>query len=122
MEFCILAVVGQEQTYGYRLLQRLQDLPPLGFTEGSVYRALGRLIDAGLVRVTTRCSSLGPPRRYLSLTADGRQRLTHMRTYWLRVGASIEALMGDAGASGRRGATETPAATRVVPTPRRRSP
>jgi len=93
VEFCILLVVAEEQTYGYRLMKRLEDLPPLGFTKATVYPALARLIDEGLVRVRMRSSPLGPPRRYLSLTADGRQRLKHMRNQWLRVGASVEALM-----------------------------
>ena len=93
VEFCILLVVAEERTYGYRVVRRLQEMPPLGFEEGTVYPALARLIDEGLIRVTARMSPLGPPRRYLSLTADGRQRLKHMRNQWLRVGASVEALM-----------------------------
>jgi len=97
VEFCILLAVAEEKTYGYQLLQRLQDLPPLGFRAGTVYPALARLIDGGLIRVAARSSPLGPPRRYLSLTADGRQRLRHMRNECLRVGASVTSLMPNAG-------------------------
>jgi PadR family transcriptional regulator PadR len=93
VEFCILLVVGGEESYGYRLVQRLRGLPNLNFTEGTVYPALARLIEDGLIRVTERSSPLGPPRRYLSLTASGKNRLKEMSDHWLSVRASVETLM-----------------------------
>jgi len=93
VEFCILLVVGGEESYGYSLVQRLRGLPNLNFTEGTVYPALTRLLEDGLIRVTERSSPLGPPRRYLSLTTNGRNRLKEMSDHWLSVCASVETLM-----------------------------
>lgn len=93
MEFCILLVVGREECYGYSLVQRLRELPNLSLSEGTVYPALARLIDDGLVRATRRPSPKGPPRRYLTLTAAGRKRLREMSTHWWSLRASVEALM-----------------------------
>ena len=93
VEFCILLVVDGEESYGYSLVQRLRGLPNLNFTEGTVYPALARLIEDGLIRATERSSSLGPPRRYLSLTVRGRNRLKEMSDHWLSVRASVETLM-----------------------------
>ena len=93
VEFCILLVVGGEESYGYSLVQRLRGLPNLDFTEGTVYPALARLIEDGLIRVTERSSPLGPPRRYLLLTASGKNRLKEMGNHWLSVRASVETLM-----------------------------
>jgi PadR family transcriptional regulator PadR len=93
VEFCILLVLGGEESYGYSLVQRLRELPNLNFTEGTVYPALARLIEDGLIRVTERPSPLGPPRRYLSLTASGRNRLKEMSDHWLKVCTSVETLM-----------------------------
>ena len=93
VEFCILLVVGSEESYGYNLVQRLREMPNLTFTEGTVYPALARLIDDGLIRTTERRSPLGPPRRYLSLTARGSVRLAEIRNHWLGVCTSVETLM-----------------------------
>ena len=93
VEFCILLVVGREESYGYDLVRKLRDTPTLSFTEGTVYPALARLIEEGLIRATERHSSVGPPRRYLSLTRSGRDRLAEMGRHWLGVCGSVETLM-----------------------------
>ena len=93
VEFCILLVVESEESYGYSLVQKLRSTPNLSFTEGTVYPALGRLIEDGLVRATKRPSSKGPPRRYLSLTAAGKLRLAEMSNYWLGICSSVDTLI-----------------------------
>ena len=93
VELCILLVVGSEECYGYSLVQRLREAPNLNFSEGTVYPALTRLIEEGLIRATERPSKLGPPRRYLSLTAEGKRRLTEIRRHWQGVCNSVEMLM-----------------------------
>ena len=93
VEFCILLVVASEEAYGYSLVQRLRRAPNLSFTEGTVYPALARLIEEGLIRAKERPSPMGPPRRYLSLTASGKRRLTEMSNHWLGVCGSVETLM-----------------------------
>ena len=93
VEFCILLVVASEEAYGYSLVQRLRRAPNLSFTEGTVYPALARLIEEGLIRAKERPSPMGPPRRYLSLTASGQRRLREMSSHWLGVCSSVETLM-----------------------------
>ncbi len=93
VELCILLAVGSEESYGYSLVQRLRGAPKLSFTEGTVYPALARLIEEGLIRATERPSPMGPPRRYLSLTAKGKGRLTEMSNHWLGLCSSVETLM-----------------------------
>jgi PadR family transcriptional regulator PadR len=93
VEFCILLVLESEESYGYSLVQKLRRTPNLSFTEGTVYPALGRLIEDGLVRVTERPSPMGPPRRYLSLTSGGRLRLAEMSSHWVGICSSVETLM-----------------------------
>ena len=58
-----------------------------------MYPALTIMIEDGLIGVTERSSPLGPPRRYLSLTASGKNRLKEMSDHWLSVRASVETLM-----------------------------
>ena len=97
VEFCILLVVGSEECYGYSLVQRLRQVPNLEFTEGTVYPALARMIEEGLIRTTERASPMGPPRRYLSLTAAGKRRLAEMSDHWQRVNSSVEILTQGSG-------------------------
>jgi PadR family transcriptional regulator PadR len=94
VEFCILLVIGSEkESYGYSLVQRLRSVPDLSFTEGTVYPALARLIEEGLIQATEKSSPMGPPRRYLSLTGRGKRRLAEMINHWRSVGRSVETLM-----------------------------
>ena len=93
VDFCILLAVAHEESYGYGLVQRLRGVPNLNFTEGTVYPALARLIEEGLIRTAKRPSPMGPPRRYLSLTADGKRRMAEMGDHWLCVCSSVETLM-----------------------------
>ena len=102
VDVCILLVVGSEECYGYSLVQRLREAPNLSFTESTVYPALTRLLEEGVIRATQRPSPMGPPRRYLSLTASGKRRLAEMSNHWLGVCSSVETLMqalskGDSG-------------------------
>ena len=93
VEFCILLAVAREESYGYGLVQRLRGVPNLDFTEATVYPALARLIEDGLIRTAERPSPMGPLRRYLSLTARGKRRLTEMSDHWLSVCKSVGTLM-----------------------------
>jgi PadR family transcriptional regulator PadR len=103
VDYCILLALADEESYGYGLVQRLRGVPNLDFTEATVYPALARLIEEGLVRTSLRASPLGPPRRYLSLSAEGRRRLAEMREHWIGVVGSVEALMKSAGEGERHG-------------------
>jgi len=92
VDLCILQAVARHELYGYSLVQFLRQVPDLDFTESTIYPALARLIEEGLIRATERPSPVGPARRYLSLSAAGQRRLLEMRDYWQRVGQSIEQL------------------------------
>jgi PadR family transcriptional regulator PadR len=92
VDLCILQAVAKYELYGYSLVQHLRQVPHLDFTESTVYPALARLIEEGLIRATERASPVGPTRRYLTLSAAGQRRLHEMLDYWQRVGQSIEQL------------------------------
>ena len=93
VDFCILLALADQESYGYGLVQRLRGVPNLDFTESTVYPALARLIEEGLILTAERPSPMGPPRRYLSVSADGKRRMAEMRDHWLGVCSSVETLM-----------------------------
>jgi PadR family transcriptional regulator PadR len=90
VEFCILTALEREQTYGYRLVQRLREIEDLAFTESTVYPVLNRLLASGLIRAEKRPSRRGPPRRYFSLTRVGSERLGRMREHWADLCRAID--------------------------------
>jgi PadR family transcriptional regulator PadR len=93
----LLAVIAEEPAHGYAILDRLRlrsggefDLP-----EGTVYPALHRLEQAGLLK-----SSWAPGatrrRRVYSLTAKGRRRLGESRAEWGSFSRAIDSVLSEA--------------------------
>lgn len=97
MEFCILNLLSRGESYGYEILQSLQEIEELVVTDSTVYPILSRLRKDGCLKVQVKPSSSGPPRRYFSLTAIGQQRVKEMNLYWNNLQAAIDDLRnGDA--------------------------
>jgi PadR family transcriptional regulator PadR len=92
LEFCVLTVLSNGESYGYELVRRLEALRELAITESTVYPILNRLRKDGYVRVRVAVSDTGPPRRYFSLTALGTRRVQEMNAYWDDLCASVRAL------------------------------
>lgn len=89
LELLALAAVEHKARYAAEIVTALRDA---GYPvqEGTVYPLLNKMRRAGLVDHEWRESSSGPPRKYLSLTAEGEQRLTEFRTYWQKLTNMIE--------------------------------
>ena len=92
-ELCILAVLREEEGYGYGIVRRLRDVEGLALTEGTIYPVLGRMTREGLLKVRIASSQAGPQRRYYSLTAAGRQRLENMAIYWRTLSSAMEQVL-----------------------------
>lgn len=85
LEFCVLNLLAHGETYGYDIAQRLKTLVALAVTESTLYPILARLREEGWLAVRTAPSPGGPPRRYFSLTEDGRRHLAQMNAYWAQL-------------------------------------
>ena len=92
MEYCILNLLQHGESYGYEILQSLQEIEELVVTDSTVYPILSRLKKDGYLKVQVKPSSSGPPRRYFSLTALGRQRVVEMNAYWENLNEGINKL------------------------------
>ena len=93
MEFCILNVLRDWQSYGYEIVKKLQTLRELAITESTVYPVLTRLRKEGFVKAWSVSSPNGPARRYFSLTPSGRRRIKQMNHYWENLGETVRALV-----------------------------
>lgn len=90
----LLAALEAGPQHGYAVKEALRagsggriDLPT-----GTIYPALRRLEQAGLVR-STWDTTAGRPRRTYTLTAAGRRALTRRREGWREFAAVVSALM-----------------------------
>ena len=84
IEYCVLAVLAEEEEYAFELVRRLSAVDGLVTSEGTIYPLLSRLRRDGLVESTWRESSTGPPRRYYRLTRTGRGALDVFAREWAR--------------------------------------
>jgi PadR family transcriptional regulator PadR len=75
LDLCLLAVMGEGPAYGYEMTKRLRARGLSIVGEGSIYPLLGRLERDRLVETRREASNGGPPRKYYSLSPDGRQAL-----------------------------------------------
>lgn len=81
LEGCVLEIISHEETYGYEITRRLNDLGFSDVVDGTVYTILVRLEKNKLVDIEKKPSSLGPPRKFFTLNDAGREEL---RSFWER--------------------------------------
>ena len=89
LEGCVLEIIGKEETYGYAITRRLNDLGFGDVVEGTVYTILLRLEKNKLVQVTKRPSEKGPPRKFYALNDAGREELGRFWAKWQYVSSRI---------------------------------
>ena len=94
LEFCVLAMVEQEDRYGTEIVRCLGDEPTLAASEGTIYPLLSRLRRAGWLDSKWSESPSGPPRRYYTLTDSGRSTLEHFRVEWTSFRQTVDRLVG----------------------------
>ncbi|WP_067972327.1 PadR family transcriptional regulator [Nocardiopsis trehalosi] len=92
LEGCVLEIIGGEETYGYAITRRLNDLGFADVVEGTVYTILLRLEKGGLVTVTKRPSEKGPPRKFYALNDAGRAELARFWEKWEYLSSRIDKL------------------------------
>lgn len=91
----VLAALSQlrEAQYGYSLRQALAE-QGMVVEEGTLYPLLRRLEAQGLLASEWRIED-GPPRRYYTLSAEGKKLYTELTTSWRNLVGTIERLIGD---------------------------
>lgn len=94
LEYCVLALLAEEELYGFDLVRRLGESEGLVTSEGTIYPLLSRLRRVGWVDSSWRESESGPPRRYYSVTRSGRHALAGFAAEWSRFRDSVDALLG----------------------------
>ncbi|WKX71551.1 PadR family transcriptional regulator [Streptomyces sp. XD-27] len=89
---CVLHIISSEETYGYAITRRLNELGFTDVVEGTVYTILMRLERKRLVQVTKRPSGQGPPRKFFALNDAGREQFAAFWTKWDYLSSRIDNL------------------------------
>ena len=95
LEYCVLSLLDDEPVYGFDLVRRLGAVDGMVISEGTIYPLLSRLRREGRVSTTWAESESGPPRRYYSLTPDGRAALAAFAAEWRRFRDAVDSLLPD---------------------------
>jgi PadR family transcriptional regulator, regulatory protein PadR len=93
----LLSVLGQsnEPMYGYQIAKMLDDRSentPL-MKQGALYPVLRSLENSGLLDSLVEPSVSGPPRRYYTITNEGRQTLQVWTEVWKQTNTFVNAVL-----------------------------
>jgi len=72
----LLLLLRQKKSYGYELLDRIDEIPLAAVDTGAVYRALRHMESEGLVKSAWDTRESGPAKRVYRITKDGLERLS----------------------------------------------
>lgn len=77
LSFWLLFLLEERPAYAYEIAGMLHETSreTISVNDQSIYRALSRFEDLGLVETAMRPSDIGPDRKYYHLTGKGRQLL-----------------------------------------------
>lgn len=110
LEGCVLAILRQEEGYGYEISQKLERYGFGRIPEGTIYPLLLRLEKRGSIQATFRASPGGPQRKYYALTESGQRELTEFFHHYEELTHAVDQLIRMTG--GYRHAQEDEAAFR----------
>ena len=95
LDLLILKVLAPEARHGWSIAQRIRQVSKdqLQVQQGSLYPALHRLEQQGLIEAEWGNSELGRRAKFYSLTKSGRKRLGEESAQWARLSAAISLVL-----------------------------
>ncbi|MEO5826004.1 MAG: helix-turn-helix transcriptional regulator [Gemmatimonadales bacterium] len=90
----VLAILAEEDSYGYAILQRVRELSGgrMEWTDGMLYPVLHRLERLGHVKARWEIAESGRKRKYYRITVPGRAQLVEDRKQWQAVDATLRGI------------------------------
>lgn len=96
LELCILQMIAAAPQYGYELISRLERYPILSAKESTIYPLLRRLLKEGFLSSFWQETAEGlPPRKYYSITPQGREYLCAMSVEWENLVTALAGIKGE---------------------------
>lgn len=91
LELCVLVLLNKKDRYGYELVRKISD--QIDISEGTVYPLLRRLTKDGYCTTYLKESTEGPPRKYYTLTEEGRLYHQELLQEWRRFTHGVHQLI-----------------------------
>ena len=91
LEYCILTLLSRREAYPSDIIKELKEAK-LIVVEGTLYPLLTRLKKAELLSYRWEESSSGPPRKYYTITEEGKEFLNELDKTWKGLSSSIRKL------------------------------
>lgn len=90
----VLAILAEQDSYGYAILQRVKELSggQLEWTDGMLYPVLHRLERLGHVEARWEVADSGRRRKYYRITTQGRDQLERERKQWQAVDSALRGI------------------------------
>ncbi|MEN9948578.1 MAG: hypothetical protein RL106_1401 [Bacteroidota bacterium] len=88
LEYCILSILKKGEAYPSDLIGALKSAK-LIVVEGTLYPLLTRLKNDELLQYRWEESAQGPPRKYYSLTPQGKIFLKEMQKTWIELAFAV---------------------------------
>jgi PadR family transcriptional regulator PadR len=95
LELLVLSMLYKNDRYGYDVSDHLSKR--IDISDGTVYPILRKLKNDGLVTTYLSEESGGPPRKYYSLTEQGREDYRSAKRDWLGFSAVVDGLLKEDG-------------------------
>lgn len=93
LEYCILSILSREDSYAPKIIAELKEAEMI-VVEGTLYPILTRMKNSGLLTYRWEESPQGPPRKYYSLTTEGREALSQLDASWDELVGQIDTIRG----------------------------
>ena len=95
LDLLILRVLSREPMHGWAVSRRIQDISrdALRVNQGSLYPALHRLEDDGLIEADWGISELGRRAKFYEITAAGRRQLARESATWRRFADAVQLIL-----------------------------
>lgn len=91
LDFCVLSIVNEKDTYGYQITQRL--MLSIEISESTLYPVLRRLLKSGLLEIYDVAFD-GRNRRYYRITEQGKINLNFYKEKWRAYVNQVNLIVG----------------------------
>ena len=95
LDLLILRTLSRESMHGWAVSHRIRDVSreALRINQGSLYPALHRLEDEGLIEAEWGISELGRRAKFYRITAAGRKQLGHETATWKKFADAVQLVL-----------------------------
>ncbi len=98
LDLAVLAVLKDEDGYGYDIVRRLRAAGLHDVGDASVYGTLRRLFQAGALTAYVVPSEEGPHRKYYALNQAGERQLANSSDVWRNFAAAMDTMLKEVAA------------------------